>query len=127
MATVRKPKRMTPEAIAANRANAKKPRGKAPSPPMADEITDAKEQIGRPALRRCLQLWADILDGKVKRQVVTEAGIFDADPTIEQRIAASREIANRCGLPVRTDVDMSTAPPFFRAIEGFAEDPPGSK
>ncbi len=115
------PKRVTPKQIAANRANAKKPRGSKPTLASLDVIADAKERIGRPALERCLQFWADVLDCKVKRQVVTEAGIIDADPTIEQRTAASRELANRCGLPVRTDVDLSTAPPLFLSIEGFGE------
>lgn len=102
------PKRMTEKQLAANRANAKKSRGSRPSLASLSKIEDAKERIGRPALEACLRFWVDVLQCAVKREVVTEdGGVIQADPTIEQRLAASREIANRCGLPPRSEHDVA--------------------
>ena len=101
-------RRLTEKQMKAQRERAKKPRGSRTSLAALEVIADAKERIGRPALERCLQFWADVLDCKIKRQLVTESGaVVTDDPTIDQRLAASREIANRCGLPQRTEHDVA--------------------
>lgn len=90
------------------KAAARNPRGSRPSLASLDRIADAKERIGRPALERCLQFWADVLDCKIKQQVVTQYGkVIEIDPTIEQRRDASRELADRCGLPKRSEHDVA--------------------
>ena len=106
------PRRVTDKMRAANRANASKPRplrGKKPSLETLQVAENVKDTIGKPALERCLRFWIGVLDRTEKREIVTEAGIIKADPSLEQRMAASREIADRCGMPRLTQVDAGKA------------------
>lgn len=98
-------KRVTPKQIAANRANAKKPRGRRPNTIEKDYIDEAKAR-GRSVIPEGIDFCIAVLRCEIKREVATDAGTVLADPTIEQRLTAVREIFNRCGLPPLTEVDI---------------------
>lgn len=64
--------------------------------------------LGRSRLGRCARFWVDLVEGSVP------------GATIMDRIAASRELADRCGLPKRTESELieRTFTPILVQVEG---------
>lgn len=98
----------TPQRIASQAANAKKPRG---SWPNVDEkaVIDRAKAKGRKAITDCMDLWVALVRGEV------------AGAEIHDRRAAAKEIADRCGLPVRTEQEILGDAGFPPVVIEFRE------